>query len=78
MNMVISFPFVGSKGPNLFHHDNAPVYKGSSIKTWFARDGVEELDPQVKGELTGGNWQVNKLRRKWWGWEGRHIVSVCI
>ncbi|MCI4392252.1 hypothetical protein PGIGA_G00143900 [Pangasianodon gigas] len=28
---------------NLFQHDNAPVHKASSMKTWCVKVGVEEL-----------------------------------
>ncbi|MCJ8740604.1 hypothetical protein PDJAM_G00060760 [Pangasius djambal] len=29
---------------NLFRHDNAPVHKASSMKTWCVKVGVEELE----------------------------------
>ncbi|MCJ8748914.1 hypothetical protein PDJAM_G00170120 [Pangasius djambal] len=31
-------------GPNLFQHDDAPVHKASSMKTWCVKVGVEELE----------------------------------
>ncbi|MCJ8750006.1 hypothetical protein PDJAM_G00194350 [Pangasius djambal] len=38
-----NFPSLDLRGPTLFHHDTAPVHKASSMKTWFAKVGVEEL-----------------------------------
>ncbi|MCJ8737871.1 hypothetical protein PDJAM_G00029090 [Pangasius djambal] len=31
-------------GGNLFQHDSGPVHKASSMKTWFSKTGVEELE----------------------------------
>lgn len=31
------------RGPNMFHHDNIPVQKAWSRKTWFAKVTVLEL-----------------------------------
>ncbi|MCI4387006.1 hypothetical protein PGIGA_G00069260 [Pangasianodon gigas] len=39
-----SFPSLELRGPNLFQHDNAPVHKASSMKTWCVKVGVEELE----------------------------------
>ncbi|MCJ8735508.1 hypothetical protein PDJAM_G00247820 [Pangasius djambal] len=33
-----------SPGPNLLQHDDAPVHKASSMKTWCVKAGVEELE----------------------------------
>jgi hypothetical protein len=32
------------EGKFLFQHDNAPLHKARSIKKWFVKTGVEELD----------------------------------
>ncbi|MCJ8741248.1 hypothetical protein PDJAM_G00068570 [Pangasius djambal] len=37
-------PMDTSRGPNLLQHDNAPVHKVSSMKTWCVKVGVEELE----------------------------------
>ncbi|MCJ8743348.1 hypothetical protein PDJAM_G00093060 [Pangasius djambal] len=39
-----SFPSLELRGPNLFQHDDAPVHKASSMKTWCVKVGVEELE----------------------------------
>ncbi|MCI4389300.1 hypothetical protein PGIGA_G00096420 [Pangasianodon gigas] len=39
-----SFPSLELRGPNLFQHNNAPVHKVSSMKTWCVKVGVEELE----------------------------------
>ncbi|MCI4388350.1 hypothetical protein PGIGA_G00084720 [Pangasianodon gigas] len=43
---LVCFQLCGNsleKAPFLFQHDNAPMHKASSVKTWFAKVGVEEL-----------------------------------
>ncbi|MCI4381354.1 hypothetical protein PGIGA_G00250880 [Pangasianodon gigas] len=41
---TLHFPSLELRGPNLFQHDNAPVHKASSMKTWCVKVGVEELE----------------------------------
>ncbi|MCJ8734572.1 hypothetical protein PDJAM_G00236930 [Pangasius djambal] len=40
---LYSFPSLELRGPNLLQHDDAPVHKASSMKTWCVKVGVEEL-----------------------------------
>ncbi|MCJ8750102.1 hypothetical protein PDJAM_G00194860 [Pangasius djambal] len=40
--VALQFPFE-LRGPNLLQHDDAPVHKASSMKTWCVKVGVEEL-----------------------------------
>ncbi|MCJ8739026.1 hypothetical protein PDJAM_G00042420 [Pangasius djambal] len=46
-NMIggaFSFPSLELSGSNLLQHDDAPVHKASSMKTWCVKVGVEELE----------------------------------
>lgn len=48
----------------MFQHANAPVYKASSMKTWFGKIGVEELKwPKQSSDL-------NPI-------ENRHLVKIA-
>lgn len=39
------FPSLELRSTNMFmKHDNAPVHRLSSMKTWFAKTGVKEID----------------------------------
>ncbi|MCJ8743566.1 hypothetical protein PDJAM_G00095640 [Pangasius djambal] len=42
--LLHNFPSLELRGPNLFQHDDAPVHKASSMKTWCVKVGVEELE----------------------------------
>ncbi|MCI4382119.1 hypothetical protein PGIGA_G00260030 [Pangasianodon gigas] len=44
MKQLYNFPSLELRGRNLFQHDNAPVHKASSMKTWCVKVGVEELE----------------------------------
>lgn len=41
--VTLQFP-LQLRGPNKFQHDNSPVFKASSVKTWRAKFGVKELE----------------------------------
>lgn len=44
--VMCQFPFTGTKGPspNMFQHENDPVHKLISMKTWLAMVGVKKLE----------------------------------
>lgn len=41
---------------NMFQHDNCPVHKTSSMKTWFAKVGVKELQSDLNTILASTPW----------------------
>ncbi|MCJ8746632.1 hypothetical protein PDJAM_G00144070 [Pangasius djambal] len=65
---LYSFPSLELRGPNLFQHDDAPVHKASSMKTWCVKVGVEELEcPSQIPDLNPTEHLWDELEY----WEGR-------
>ena len=53
------------EGPFLFQNDNAPMHKARSIKKWFVKIGVEELDwPSQIPDLTHADCEQGPIAQQ--------------